>query len=202
MTADRSDNNDNLCGAERCDVLSERSDEELVMLCRENKLCVSCYSELVYRYFPLVKSKAAAICPDPSAYDDFIQEGMLGLLSAVRSFKDDKSSKFSSYAYTCVVNRMKTAAAKLRGQQFAEDNSDSEEPASSLTPESIIIQREIFKELENTLSPMEKRCFLLHLSGLSFEEIGARLGISERSAKNAESRAGAKLRGKLVGNDG
>ena len=197
MTADRSENNDNLC-----DVLSERSDEELAMLCRENKLCVSCYSELIYRFFPLIKNKAAAICPDPSAYDDFIQEGMLGLLSAVRGYKEDKSSKFSSFAYSCVVNRMKTAAAKLRGQQFAEDNSENEEPASTLTPETIIIQREILKELENTLSPMERRCFLLHISGLTFEEIGTRLGISEKSAKNAAGRAGAKLRGKLVGNDG
>lgn len=197
MTAECSENNDNLC-----DVLSERSDEELAILCRENKLCVSCYSELIYRFFPLIKSKAAAICPDPSAYDDFIQEGMLGLLSAVRSFKDDKSSKFSSFAYSCIVNRMKTAAVKLRGQQFAEDNSDNEEPASTLTPENIIIQREILKELENTLSPMEKRCFLLHISGLSFEEIGTRLGISRKSAENAAGRAGAKLRDKLVGNDG
>lgn len=197
MTAECSENNDNLC-----DVLSERSDEELAILCRENKLCVSCYSELIYRFFPLIKSKAAAICPDPSAYDDFIQEGMLGLLSAVRSFKDDKSSKFSSFAYSCIVNRMKTAAVKLRGQQFAEDNSDNEEPASTLTPENIIIQREILKELENTLSPMEKRCFLLHISGLSFEEIGTRLGISRKSAENAAGRAGTKLRDKLVGNDG
>ena len=196
MTAERSENNDNLC-----DVLSERSDEELAMLCREKKLCVSCCSELICRYFPLIKSKAAAICPDPSAYDDFVQEGMLGLLNAVRGFRDDKNSAFSSFAYSCIVNRMKTAAAKLRGQQFAEDSGDNEEPASTLTPESIIIQREILKELENTLSPMERRCFLLHLSGLSFEEIRERLGISEKSAKNAAGRANAKLREKLVGDD-
>ncbi|MGN1107336.1 MAG: sigma-70 family RNA polymerase sigma factor [Huintestinicola sp.] len=196
MTAERSENNDNLC-----DVLSERSDEELAMLCREKKVCVSCCSELICRYFPLIKSKAAAICPDPSAYDDFIQEGMLGLLSAVRGFKDDKSSKFSSFAYSCIVNRMKTAAAKLRGQQYAENMEDNEEPTSSLTPESIIIQREIFKELESTLSPMERRCFLLHISGLDFNEIGNRLGIPEKSAKNAAGRAGTKLREKLVGND-
>lgn len=197
MTAERSENNNNLC-----DVLSERSDEELAMVCREKKLCVSCYSELICRFFPLIKSKAAVICPDPSAYDDFVQEGMLGLLSAVRGFKDDKCSKFSSFAYSCIVNRMKTAAAKLRGQQFAEETDDNTEPASTLTPESIIIQREILQELESTLSPMEKRCFLLHISGLDFNEIGDRLGISEKSAKNAAGRAGAKLREKLVGNDG
>lgn len=197
MTAERSEKNDDLC-----DVLSESSDEELAMLCREKKLCVSCYSELICRYFPLIKSKASAICPDPSAYDDFVQEGMLGLLSAVRGYRDDKDSKFSSFAYSCIVNRMKTAAAKLRGQQLAEDTGDNAEPASTLTPESIIIQREILKELENTLSPMERRCFLLHLSGLDFDEIGERLGIPERSAKNASGRAGAKLREKLIGNGG
>ena len=95
---------------------------------------------------------------------------------------------------------MKTAAAKLRGQQAAENNSNDDiEPASTLTPESIIIQREILKELENTLSPLEKRCFILHISGLSFEEIGEKVGISEKSAKNAAGRAGAKLRELISG---
>ena len=196
MAADRSDNMD---GAYLSDVLSERSDEELCELCRENKLCVSCYTEIIYRYFPFIKSKAAAICPDDSAYDDIVQEGMLGLLSAVRNFDGEKGSKLSSFIYSCAVNRMKTAAAKLRGQQSAEDKGE-DEPSYSLTPESIIIQRELFSELENTLSPLEKRIFLLHISGLSFEEIAARLGISRKSAANAGGRAAAKLRQKLSGN--
>lgn len=193
MTADRNENKIDLC-----DALSERSDEELAVICQKNKLCVSCYSELIYRYFPLVKNKAAAICPDSSAYDDFVQEGMLGLLSGIRSFNADNGSRFSSYAYSCISNRMKTAAAKLRGQQAAENGSNENiEAASTVTPESIIIQREILKELESALSPLEKRCFLLHISGLSFEEIGVRLGISEKSVKNAAGRAGAKLRDKI-----
>ncbi|MCI7768378.1 MAG: sigma-70 family RNA polymerase sigma factor [Oscillospiraceae bacterium] len=193
MTADRSENME---GVRQDDVLSERSDEELCELCRENKLCVSCYTELIYRYFPFIKSKAAAICPDNSAYDDIVQEGMLGLLSAVRNFNGDKGSKLSSFIYSCAVNRMKTAAAKLRGQLSSEDKGD-EEPSYSLTPESIIIQRELFSELEDTLSPMERRIFLLHISGLSFGEIADRLGISQKSAANAGGRAAAKLRQKL-----
>jgi RNA polymerase sporulation-specific sigma factor len=195
MTADRSESNNDLC-----DILSERSDEDLAVLCQKDRLCVSCYSELIYRFFPLVKSRAGAICPAPSAYEDFVQEGMLGLLSAIRSFNGDSGSKFSSYAYSCISNRMKTAAAKLRGQQAAENGSNEDtEPASSLTPESIIIQREILEEFENTLSPLEKRCFLLYVSGLSYEKIGAKLGISEKSAKNAADRAGTKLKGKIAG---
>lgn len=200
MTADRSENIGDLRGSDLRDVMSERSDEELIVLCRENKLCVSFYTELIYRYFPFVKSKAAALCPETNAYDDIVQEGMLGLLSAIRSYDENKGSKFSSFVFSCVVNRMKTAAAKLRGQQFTEDTGE-EELSCSLTPESIIIQREFFRELENTLSPMERRIFLLHLSGLSFDEIAAKQGISRKSAENAAGRAAAKLRGKLVGND-
>ena len=155
---------------------------------------------LVTRYNRLVR-----ICARPSYLvggdsEDLIQEGMLGLVSGIRSFKVENGAKFSSYAYSCISNRMKTAAAKLRGQQAAENSSDEDiEPASTLTPESIIIQREILKELENTLSPLEKRCFLLHISGLSFEEIGEKVGISEKSAKNAAGRAGAKLRELISG---
>lgn len=196
MTAEHSENTNDISIS-----LSARSDEELVMMCRRSKLFVSCSGELIYRYFPLIKSKASALCPDSSAYDDLIQEGTLGLLSAVKNFNGENGAGFSSYVYTCIVNRMKTAAAKLRGH--IESGTDSEaEPSSNLTPESIIVQRELFEEFEELLSETERRILLLYISGQTYDEISEKLGISRKSAQNAVGRARAKLREKLVGNGG
>ena len=176
----------------------QASDETLCRMAAEG--CRDAEEELALRYNRVVRKYARPLFLAGGDSEDLIQEGMLGLVSGIRSFKVENGAKFSSYAYSCISNRMKTAAAKLRGQQATENSSDEDiEPASTLTPESIIIQREILKELENTLSPLEKRCFLLHISGLSFEEIGEKVGISEKSAKNAAGRAGVKLRELISG---
>ena len=79
----------------RNDRLSEISDEELVRLSIDSRLSASYMSELIYRYFGFIKGKAAAMCITPSSYDDFVQEGLLGFLSAVRNFDSSKGAKFS-----------------------------------------------------------------------------------------------------------
>ena len=111
MTADRADFGGR--SEDPCDSLSSCSDEELVERCRGGRLSVPAASELIYRYFGFIKSKAASMCGSASVCDDFVQEGVLGFLGAIRHYSSDKGTAFSSYAYSCVVNRMKTAAAKL-----------------------------------------------------------------------------------------
>ena len=180
-----------------CDSLSSCSDEELARRCRGGKSSVPAVSELIYRYFGFIKSKAASMCGSPSACDDFVQEGLLGFLSAVRNYSPEKGSSFSAFAYSCVVNRMKTAAAKLSRLQSSEEGSDEDEGEDNLTPESIIIQRELFRELESALSPMEYEIFRLHITGLTPCEITKRMNIPQKSAENAVARARRKLRGKI-----
>ena len=123
---------------------------------------------------------------------------MLGFLGAIRHYSSDKGTAFSSYAYSCVVNRMKTAAAKLSRLQSTEEGSDEDKGEDNLTPENIIIQRELFRELEDTLSPMEYEIFRLSITGLTSEEIAKKLNISVKSAENAVSRARRKLKGKIA----
>lgn len=196
MTADRADFGGR--SEDPCDSLSSCSDEELVERCRGGRLSVPAASELIYRYFGFIKSKAASMCGSASACDDFVQEGVLGFLGAIRHYSSDKGTAFSSYAYSCVVNRMKTAAAKLSRLQSTEEGSDEDKGEDNLTPENIIIQRELFRELEDTLSPMEYEIFRLSITGLTSEEIAKKLTISVKSAENAVSRARRKLKGKIA----
>lgn len=45
-------------------------------------------------------------------YDDLIQEGSIGLLKAIRTFDENKSVEFSTYATICIRNEMRNYAMK------------------------------------------------------------------------------------------
>lgn len=185
----------------KCDMLSACSDEELVARCQGGRLSAPYVSELIYRYFSFIKSKAAHMCSSPSSCDDLVQEGLLGFMSAIRRFDCAKGAKFSSFAYSCVTNRMKTAAARMSRLSESEEGTDSEEGEDNITPESIIISREFFSNIEKLLSPLEYSIFKMYISGLSCGEIAEKLGISRKSAGNAIQRARQKLRTELDGDN-
>lgn len=45
-------------------------------------------------------------------YDDLLQEGSIGLLKAIRTFDENKSVEFSTYATICIRNEMRNYAMK------------------------------------------------------------------------------------------
>lgn len=180
------------------DFLSDISDEELVCRRSAGESSVSCTTELIFRYFGFIKSKAAQMCCVPSSYEDFVQEGLLGFLNAVRCFDPQRGGAFSAYARACVINRMISAGEKLnRMESGAEEN--EERAGDSATPENIIIRREMLGELKDMLSSLEYEALCLYAAGLGKDEIAASMGISPKSADNALARARKKARGKIRG---
>ena len=64
-----------------------------------------------YKYIAVKASAGwtnAAIEPE-----DLTQEGMIGLIAAIKSFDKEKGISFLSYAYTCVNNSIQTALRKV-----------------------------------------------------------------------------------------
>ena len=175
------------------DMLTSCSDEELVSRYNSGDHQAGCFSELVCRYFPFIKGRASVFCTSLSNNEDFVQEGLLGFMKAVRSFDGCKGDNFSAYAHSCVINRMKTAAVRFN-RQTRDENGDESIAEDNTTPESIIIGREFMGSLEQMLSGREYEIFMLYVSGLSCGEIAGRLGISQKSADNAVQRARRKLR--------
>lgn len=191
--------------AEHKDSLSLLSDEELVLRCRsecESKSSHALFmTELVCRYFPYVKSAASRYCGDVSYYDDLVEEGLIGLMNAVRGYSVEKDGKagsgFSSFAGVCIVNRIKTAAVRLSRHSHGEVSDPDEEGSDTLTPENILLERELIGEVKSKLSPLEYRIFTLYISGCKGKQAAAALNISEKSAENAAERMRKKLRDML-----
>lgn len=132
--------------------------------------------------------------------DDLEQEASLGLLAAVRTFRPDGGAAFTTYATTCIRNRLTSVArrhgARIRTEQpFEEDNdlpadADSDPARRMLEQEALTRLQE---QLRQRLTDLEYRVLLARLSDLSYEEIASRLDVSKKTVDNAVQRLRRKM---------
>jgi len=165
--------------------------------------------ELLKRYSVLVRIQARRYFLSGGDGEDLIQEGMLGLLSAVRHFNPEKETAFKTYAELCIKNRLVSAIKMASGAKHSplNDYISFESPQftecqSRLTnsirdPEELIISREgvdfIQESLQKLLSKFESQILAYYLEGLSYSEISAKVGKPEKSVDNAVQRIRKKL---------
>lgn len=166
-------------------------------------------TELVQRYGRLVRACARPLFLAGGDSEDLIQEGMLGLLTAIRSYDPGRDARFRTYAEICIRSRLLTAVRAAQGGKHAPLNySVSYEPplfdgtsahlfSSAESPEDVVIGREELKErldaLKGQLSELEAQILAPYLSGLSCGEIAQRVGRSQKSVDNAIQRIRRKM---------
>ena len=160
--------------------------------------------ELVGRYGRLVRACARPLFLAGGDSEDLTQEGMLGLIAAIRSFRPDCDASFRTYAQVCVRNRLYSAVRAAQGSRHDPLNhSVSFEPplfdgpdaywlSGGESPEDVIIGREELRErldaLTGRLSGLEAQILPPYLSGLSCSEIAKLVGRSPKSVDNAVQR--------------
>lgn len=54
-------------------------------------------------------------------YDTYLSVGLEGLISAVKTYKGDCNTSFSSYATTCILNEMRTIKARKGKRTLVQD---------------------------------------------------------------------------------
>jgi RNA polymerase sporulation-specific sigma factor len=180
------------------------SDEELVKLAAQGD--DRAMAELIARMEPLAKAKADRFPSLPIGEDDLLQEGMLGFLNAVRTFRPENGVPFRSYAAVCIQNSIFSA---VRGQltRKSEPNrhmvSFEEGTLQSLVDiqqnpldEIAEFEREMRLEafIGENLSQKEKEVLAQRLAGKSQSAIALTLGINSKSADNALQRIRRKLK--------
>ena len=76
-------------------------------------------AELVRRYSRLVRVCARPLFLAGGDSEDLIQEGMVGLLAAIRGFDPGRDAAFRTYAEICVRSHMLTAVRAAQGGKHA-----------------------------------------------------------------------------------
>ncbi|MCL2108084.1 MAG: sigma-70 family RNA polymerase sigma factor [Oscillospiraceae bacterium] len=163
-------------------------------------------SALITRYVNVIVIKANKTARSFGLFnkqdaEDFISEGFLALLSAIKTYDARKAHQggFSAYANVCIDNRMKNALGKARRTFILSEEFD---PAlvkeQSPAADELVIEKEtraeILKRIDKVLSPREFAVFELYLDSFSYRQIAQTLNISEKSVDNALSRARTKLK--------
>lgn len=160
--------------------------------------------ELVHRYTRLVR-----ICTRPyflvgGDSEDLIQEGMVGLLYAMRAFDPNRGSLFRSFAEACIRNRILSAIRAASRDKHTPLNQAISFPLEEgdyspiqINPEDLLISREAYQErlhvLKERLSRFEHTVFHLYLQGLSYEEIATQTNRTAKAVDNAVQRIRRKV---------
>jgi RNA polymerase sporulation-specific sigma factor len=142
-----------------------------------------------------------------------MQEGMFGLLSAIREYDPNLGTSFKTYAELCVKRRLisavKAASRKKHtplneGVSLEEILSEEDDShplhrveAFRRIPEEQVLAKEseseFFSTFSRCLSQFENQVLSCYLSGLSYSEIASQLGKTEKSVDNAVQRIRRKL---------
>ena len=191
---------------------SDRADEALCTLAASGDRIAE--EALVMRYHRLVRICARPYFLAGGDSEDLIQEGMVGLLAAIREYDSGKAASFRTFAEVCIKNRLiSVIKAAARDKHIPLNNYVSFETplfsgngdhyaygaADQLQedPEAILLGREAFQErmraLEGQLSGFEASILRLYLNGLSYSEIAAEVNKSPKSVDNAVQRIRRKL---------
>ena len=177
---------------------------------------------LVMRYNRLVRVCARPYFLAGGDSEDLIQEGMVGLLNAIREYVPGKGSSFRTYAETCIRNRILSAIrAAARDKHtplnhyvsyetpLLDGNTDSYPLSASRqpqqNPDDMLISREERRErlgtLKGQLSGFEAQILDLYLRGLSYVEIASEVDRSPKAVDNAVQRIRRKVAQHLSSGD-
>lgn len=171
---------------------------------------------LVERYMRLVRVCARPLFLAGGDSEDLIQEGMFGLLSAIRQYNPEHNAAFKTFAELCIKNRLLTAVKSASSAKHIPLNAGvsldtllSDESQTPLlayaqmfqySPEEQILAREnkeyteeFYLSFLEKLSKFEKSVLQNYLSGYSYKEIAKMTGKDEKAIDNAIQRIRRKL---------
>lgn len=188
------------------------TDEQLIERLRAGEREIM--DHLMVKYKSMVRKKARAMYLLGGENEDLIQEGMIGLIKAVRDYDEKQGASFVSFADLCVSRQMYSAieASKRKKHiplnsyislyESGEDEEDSVplidtiEPEQENDPEALYFGKEyteaFIDQLKERLSTFENHVLYLHLMGTDYKTIAELLEKSPKSIDNALQR----IRGK------
>lgn len=160
------------------------------------------FEKIAFHYLGLINKLSNQYKIEDYDTSDFTQEGLLALLSAVKSYDPSQNTSFKNYALLCVKNRFNSLVRKSNSQRQLSNKDtvsieDLEITDERNNPESQMLNRErlayLDEKAKRLLSRMEHTVLSFYIKGYSYKEISIALNISEKAVDNALSRAKKKL---------
>ncbi len=188
-------------------VYSKFTDEELIKKYQDGDQAILNY--ICEKYKPLVLKTSKKYFLVGGENEDLIQEGMIGLFSAIGDYDIDSEVTFYHFAKLCIdrqmikaieaSNRKKHSPLNTYVSIYDDEGDELEEPAYAADdPADMIIEAEensdLIDRLKLALSSMERQVFDLYMQDLDYKEIAAVLGKTEKSIDNTLTRIKSKAR--------
>ena len=190
------------------DELTNMNDEEIIGLIKSGN--TEAQNFLINKYKELVNMKVSKYFMIGAEKEDIIQEGMIGLFKAIKSFDATKQNSFKSFANLCIERQLITAIKTSNRQKNMplnsylslnatayeeEDDTSIMEILDSHTvedPLDTITKKEYYRDVENAidrnLSTFEKQVLHRFAQGESYVKIAEKLDTQVKSVDNAIQR--------------
>lgn len=141
--------------------------------------------------------------------DDLLQEGMIGLIKAIKVYDGTKNASFKTFATLCIKRQLITAIKSSNAQKNIAlnsasgnyiENEEGKEVSYSkglasyihYNPEEIILSKEKVADLDKysreKFSESEREVFLLLIKGYSYREISEKLDKNLKTIDNTIQR--------------
>lgn len=127
-------------------------------------------------------------------FDDLYQEGLIGVLSAVKTFDPNMNIPFKSYAKICIENSMISSLRKRGNLEYVDREIECFNLKDPQTFKYYDLIADFNKTFNYNLSALEKKCFIKYLEGYTYKEISDIVNIDIKSVSNAILRAKNKFK--------
>ncbi len=187
---------------------TQMTDEKLIEnIKNEDVKALDCLME---RYNEVVNMKANKFFMVGAEKEDMVQEGMIGLYKAVKSFDNEKQNSFKTFANMCIERQLITAVKNSNRQKHiplnsslslnatAYDDNDDMDKLDILDlktqndPSDIIANQEYFKNIEEqikeNLSEFELAVLYEYEKGKTYASIAEKLNTKTKSVDTAIQR--------------
>ena len=187
---------------------TNKSDEDLIEIIKSGDK--SALEFLINKYKELVNMKVSKYFMIGSEKEDIVQEGLIGLYKAIKSFSPDKQNSFKTFANMCIERQLITAIKSSNRQKHMPLNSylslnasayENDEETSILDtydahqiedPLETITKQEYYqsveKAIDKSLSSFEKQVLNRYIQGESYVQIAEKLDTQVKSVDNAIQR--------------
>lgn len=164
---------------------------------------------IIDKYNDIVNIKASKFFANGIEREDIIQEGLIGLYKATKSYNSEKQNSFKTFANLCIerqlitsiksANRQKNiplnSAFSLNAPVYEEDDIDilgildnktAEDPLETITKKEYY--NFIEKKMDESLSDFEKKVLIEYKKGKSYNDIAIKVNSKIKSVDTAIQR--------------